>query len=257
MPIKNKSMIIAHRGESYDAPENSLSAIDLAWKRGARAVEIDIQLTLDNEIVVIHDYDTLRVSAEKKVIKYTNLKDLKALDIGLCKGPEWKGEKIPTLREVLDTIPKDCKLIIEIKSEDNILEKLNMELSKKDLQNSQIEIIAFDIATIAKAKQMMPQYKMLWLLDLDYYWYWWFTYSSKQKLIEKIKSHNLDGVDVWAGKLLNYNFIKSFNEAGLLVYGWTINNGEKAKTLIEYGIDGITTDRAQWMTEQLCINEII
>ena len=64
-----RNKIIAHRGESYDAPENTLAAINLAWKRNVIAVEIDIQLTNDNEIVVIHYKDTLRVSGKKKIIK--------------------------------------------------------------------------------------------------------------------------------------------------------------------------------------------
>ncbi len=61
-----ETKIIAHRGESFDAPENTLAAINLAWERKVKAVEVDIHLTYDNEIVVIHDYNTLRVAGVKK-----------------------------------------------------------------------------------------------------------------------------------------------------------------------------------------------
>ena len=70
------SLIIAHRGESFDAPENTLASFNLAWERKDKAVELDIHLTLDNEIVVIHDYDTLRISGVKKVVKKASLEEL-------------------------------------------------------------------------------------------------------------------------------------------------------------------------------------
>ncbi|NQU81059.1 MAG: hypothetical protein HQ543_06030 [Bacteroidetes bacterium] len=66
---KVNELIIAHRGESFDAPENTLDSINLAWERMTKSVEIDIQLTKDNEIVVIHDWDTFRISGKKKIIK--------------------------------------------------------------------------------------------------------------------------------------------------------------------------------------------
>ena len=115
------ALIIAHRGESYDAPENTLASINLAWERGAEAVEIDVHLSKDNQVVVIHDPNTLRVSGIKKKIKNSTVADLKKLDVGSWKSAEFKNEKIPTLKEVLATVPQSKKLIIEIKSEFKIL----------------------------------------------------------------------------------------------------------------------------------------
>ncbi len=244
-------IIIAHRGESFDAPENTLASINLAWKNKVKSVEIDIQLTKDNEIVVIHDYDTLRVSGKKKVIKKTSLQELKSYDIGSYKDIKWKNERIPTLKEVLQTVPSGGKLIIEIKSDESILEKLKLELGRSELKNSQIEIIAFNLNTIAQAKKLMPEYNMLWLLDLDYYWPHWMLRINKQRIIRIVKKHKLNGVNVWAGKILNRKFIENFQNAGLLVYTWTVNKPKTAERLLEAGVNGITTDRAAWMTHQL------
>jgi len=80
-----KGKIVAHRGESFKAPENSLSAINMAWGNGARAVEIDIHLTADNEIVVIHDKHTGPVGDRKLLIKKTKSHVLKGVDIGIKK----------------------------------------------------------------------------------------------------------------------------------------------------------------------------
>ena len=248
---KIDGLIIAHRGESFDAPENTIASIQLAWQRKVLAVEIDIHLTKDHEIVVIHDYDTKSISGKKLKVKDSTLRELKTLDIGSHKSPKWKNEHIPTLREVLKTIPEHCKLIIEIKSDRTILHKLKQELDQANLIHSQIEIIAFNVNTLAEAKQIMPEYQMLWLLNLDYYWPWWLACIKNRKIIKKVKKFKLDGIDVWAGKLLTPGFISEFKAAGLKIYSWTIDNPPKAKSLIEARIDGITTNRASWITEKI------
>ena len=83
-------LIIAHRGASYDAPENTMAAFRLAWVQNTDALELDIHRTRDNEIVVIHDPDTLRTSGISKSIKRECLADLQKLDIGIWKGV-WRG----------------------------------------------------------------------------------------------------------------------------------------------------------------------
>ena len=246
-----ENKIIAHRGESHDAPENTLSSINLAWKRNVKAVEIDIRLTRDNEIVVIHDSNTQRVSGIKKTIKNTTLDELKLLDIGSYKGQQWKDERIPTLKEVLNTIPHDGKLIIEIKSNLKILYELKRVLSTSGTRFEQIEIIGFNKNTLSRAKKMMPEYRMLWLLNLDYSLPTWLSCVNTDSIINKIEKHSLDGVNVWAGDLLTDSFIAKFKNRGYSIYTWTINDPDKANLLIKKGIDGITTDRAAWVLDQL------
>src|SRR5438477_1876233 len=92
--------IVAHRGESADAPENTLAAFRLAWERHDDAIELDVHLTADGQLIVCHDPDTRRTTGVKKVIKETPLAELRELDAGRWKGPQWAGEKLPTLDEV-------------------------------------------------------------------------------------------------------------------------------------------------------------
>lgn len=246
-----KPLIVAHRGESFDAPENTLEAINLAWQRGDKAVEIDIQLTADNKIVVIHDYDTQRVSGNKKVISSSTLHQIQSVNAGFFKD-NFKGKaQIPTLQEVLLTIPVSGKIIIEIKSDNRIVPVLKHELIKSKLLDEQIEIIAFNIKVLALAKKMMPQYKMLWLLSLDYALPWWILPVRTSNIIRKVNKFNLDGVNVWAGKLLTRKFIAKFANVGLSVYTWTVNDVETANKLVSYGVDAITTDRAQWLSNNI------
>jgi len=255
MNINLDSLLIAHRGESYLAPENTLSAIKLAWEYGATAVEIDIQLTRDNEIVVIHDKNTKRVGNLNMNIKKSLLKELKTIDVGAFKNSKWQGEKIPTLSEVLETIPPKGKLIIEIKCGVKILEPLRNLLQNASVYNYQIEIISFNRKVLTEFKKLMPQYTMLLLLDLDYYWPACLLISNTTRTINRVLKGKLDGVNVWAGKKINKSYVQAFKKHNLLVYTWTVNDFETVPYLIEFGVDGITSDRPSWLKSKLA-NEI-
>lgn len=247
---RNK-ILIAHRGESFIAPENTLAAINLAWKNGAIAVEIDVQITLDNEIVVIHDNNTKRVGNVNKSIRQSLLSDLKKVDVGLFKNTNWKGEQIPTLMEVLQTIPTKGKLIIEIKSGIEIIEPLCTLLKSANVTESQIKIISFNRKLLTEIKKLLPHYKMLWLLDLDYYLPAWLLISNTKKPIRKVLNSKLDGVNVWAGKKISKSYVNQFKKHNLLVYTWTVNDVETANKLLEMEVDAITTDRPAWLKKQL------
>jgi len=108
--------IIGHRGASFDAPENTLASVHLAWAQGADAVEIDVHLSLDGRLVAIHDANTRRTTRVNRKVARQTLAQLRALDAGRWKAPRWAGEKIPTLEEVLGTIPPGQRLFVEIKS---------------------------------------------------------------------------------------------------------------------------------------------
>ena len=246
-----KPLIIAHRGESYDAPENTMAAIDLAWERGSEAVEIDVHLSQDDEVVVIHDYNTNRLGGVNKKVKDQTLEELERLDVGSWKNSKWEGEKIPTLNKVLNAVPNGKKLIIEIKSEAKIVPFIKSEIKESNLRNEQIELIGFDIDTMSIAKKAFPAHKVLWLLDLDYIWFNRIFKPSIAKAIRKAKQFQLDGLNVWAGKQLDKEMIDQVHNAGLLLYCWTVDDVNKARKLLDWGIDAITTNRTEWMKSAL------
>ena len=245
--------LIAHRGESFDAPENTLAAVNLAWERGAETVEIDVHLSKDNRVVVIHDFSTKRTGAIDKKVKNQTLDELKRLDVGSWKNEKYKNEKIPALIEVLNTIPPAKKLIIEIKSGIKLVPYLKNEIIKTKVDPNQIEIISFDYDTVKLVKGQMHDIKVLYLVDLDYNWISKLLTTSVDKLIRKVKNADLDGLNVWAGEIANEEFIQKVKDEGLLLYVWTVNDPAHAKKLISWGIDGLTTDRAAWMKQQLLL----
>lgn len=244
--------IIAHRGASYDAPENTLASTNLAWSHGARLVEVDVHLTSDHQIVVAHDEDTKRLFDCDKVISKSTLNELRALNLRGYRA--FSKEKIPLLSEVLSTVPENGKLVVEIKSKDDIVPHLKEQLSKSGLGPDQIDIISFDFDAVSSSKKEMPEYRALWLLDLDYFWPSYLVFTNPKNVRDRIMKHSLDGVNVWAGKLLNQEFIDVFHDSGLSVYAWTVNDPERACELITIGVDAVTTDRPRYIFDHLLNN---
>ncbi|MCW8848461.1 MAG: glycerophosphodiester phosphodiesterase family protein [Melioribacteraceae bacterium] len=254
MILQNLPLIIAHRGESYDAPENTLASINLAWQRDADAVEIDVRLSKDNKVVVFHDKTTRRLGGRNEYVKKQSLTELKQLDVGSWKSEKYNNERIPTLTEVLATVPKKKKLIIEIKSSIKIIPFLKHDIENSGLEKSQIEIISFKYEVLKELKVLLPIIKMLYLADLDYSWMTKVFSPKVEKLIEMVEIAKLDGLNAWAGKLLTEKFICTVKWKKLLLYVWTVNDLDQAKKLADFGVDGITTDRAELMKKHLYLN---
>lgn len=118
--------IVAHRGASFDAPENTLSAFRLAWKLNADVIEGDFYLTKDEQIVCIHDKTTKRVAPKQTslTIARSTLAELRALDVGSWKHPRFANERIPLLEEVLATVPEGKRIFVEIKCGPEIIPHL-------------------------------------------------------------------------------------------------------------------------------------
>lgn len=252
--MQNKEfLIIAHRGESRDAPENTFASINLAWQRDADAVEIDVQLTKDQKIVLIHDKTTLRTGGKYKRITANNYDDLLKIDVGKFKDMKWKNERIPLLDKVIDAIPKNKILFLEIKSDETIIKPFQNLVVQKIINPSQIKFIGFNINTMKLLKDTFPAIGVYWIVE-------WKDYKSKESLNETIricKSAKLDGLDVQATKYLDKDVIHLVKNSGLKIYTWTVDDLERAKQLHFDGIDGITTNRAGWLKNKLIDKNII
>ena len=114
-----RPILFAHRGLSSEAPENTFAAFKLALERGIPALELDVHLTADGQVVVIHDHETRRVgSGVDRAIEKSNWKDLSGIDVGLWKGERWKDERIPLLADLLDALGVSAHWDIELKNHD-------------------------------------------------------------------------------------------------------------------------------------------
>ncbi len=239
--------IIAHRGASYLAPENTMASVMLGWEKGAD-VEVDVHLSKDNHILAIHDATTKRTGQIDLKVEENSYQQLRKLDVGSFKSQEYAGEQIPLLSDIIKTIPPGRKLYIEIKCGKEVLpflEKIITESNKK----SQIVIIGFDLETVTMSRK---------LIDVPTYW---LKGTEKEKQTEKWIPHNpqlvqiaknngLDGLDVhYAG--VTKEFIDAVKSAGQKLYVWTVDDPEEAIRLARLGVAGITTNRPEWLRQQL------
>lgn len=236
--------IIAHRGASFDAPENTVSAIKLAWEQQADGSEFDIYLTKDGRIVVCHDKDMKRTAGVSKLIADSTLDELRTLDVGTWKNAKFAGEKVPTLEEMLMTIPAGKRVFIEVKCGPEIVPELDRVLKRTPFKPSQTPVICFDASVIAAVKQRRPDLPAYWLVGLK-------KETRVEALIAKAQEIRADGLDLSANEFLDAPFAEKIRHAGLRLDVYTVNDVQLAKRMIAIGVQGITTDRPGWLREEL------
>lgn len=245
--------IIGHRGASFDAPENTVASVSLAFKQGADASEIDIYLTKDKRIIALHDKTTKKTTGVEWKPADRTLAELATLDAGSWKSPKYAGEPIPTLEAILDTIPEGRRLVIEIKSGPEILPYLQAVLEASPKYPNQIVIIAFDWENITGAKQRMPKIPCYWLYGTT-------PKVDKEsgaisdrplELLARCKAAGLDGLDIKFDSAITPEFMAKMKAAGLELIVWTVNEPDVARQLADLGVAGITTDRPAWLREQM------
>lgn len=235
--------IIAHRGASADAPENTLAAIQLAWQQGANAAEIDVMLTADGQLVAIHDETTLRTGGVDWVVKDRALTELKTLDAGSWKSPQFAGERIPTLAEVLDIVPFGKRLFIEVKCGVRAMSELVRVLSAAKATREQTVLISLDFDTIVAVKHALPERLAFWVTEQ-------FATGAANSplrpatsdLVQRALTAGLDGLDINDLVERPNGDIALIRRAGLATCIWTVNSIERAHWLRAEGMESITTD---------------
>lgn len=242
--------IIAHRGFSARAPENTLAAFNLAWENQTDACELDIYLTADDKVVVLHDKDTKRTGGISMLVAEAKAEAVMALGAGAWKGKEWESEKFPSLEQALATLPVGKqRFFIEIKTGAEIVPALTRILEPLKARASQLAIIAFKRDAAAESKKAMPWIPVYRLAGG----------KSKDKkkpndlgqVIAETKEDKLDGVDLGLDWPWTEAMVKQVRDAGLGLYVWTVNKPEDVKRLAKLGVDGITTDDPVMVREAL------
>lgn len=249
-------MIVAHRGASYTAPENTVSAFNLAWEENADAIEGDFYLSADGEIVCLHDKTTARTAPGSPSLKVAEatLQQLRKLDVGAWKHERYAGERIPTLKEVIATVPDGKGIFIEIKCGPEILPILKQQLDECSLKPEQITIICFNDEVVRQAREMMP-YEANWLTSykkrLTGGWK-----PSLGSVTDQLKSTNASGFGTQikpelVGSVLNEAFCDAVRDIGCGMHGWTIDDAKVAKRLVELDFVSITTNRPAYIRDAL------
>ena len=240
---------IAHRGESADAPENTLAAFRLAWERKVPAIELDVHLTKDGRLAVCHDFDTKRCSGVACKIRDSLWDELKDLDVGKKFNPKFAGEKLPLLDEALATIPAGARCFIEVKCGAEAIPALAKVVENCGKQPAQLAVISFNAEAVAEAKRQLPQLKAYYLSSFKSSGTRWSP--TAEQLIKQAQDIKADGLDLAFRGPLDEEFIRKVRDAKLELFVWTVNDADVARDLIKLGVDGITTDKAAWLREEL------
>tara|TARA_R110002049_G_scaffold4601_1_gene31630 strand:- start:9043 stop:9891 length:849 start_codon:yes stop_codon:yes gene_type:complete len=243
-------LIVAHRGASHDAPENTLAAFSLAWQQNADAVEGDFYLTKDQQIVCIHDKTTKRVAPQQKelVIAESTLKELQQLDVGSWKHARYAGERIPTLEDVLATVPDGKQVFIEIKCGPEILPLLQPQLRSSGLKPEQIVIISFNKDVVTQTRKLMPQYKANWLTSYKQESEASQWNPSREMVLATLDRTNATGLGTKGNlSVIDQAFADAIRSAGFQLHVWTVNDVAAALKFAALRAASITTDRPEFI----------
>ncbi len=251
--FSNAQIIVAHRGASHDAPENTLAAFRLAWKQGADGIEGDFYLSKDGQIVCIHDKTTERTGDRNLGVAQSTRAQLKQVDVGKWRGEQFAGESLPTLSEVIATVPAGKKIVIELKIGPEIVAPMKQILDKSKLKDDQIVIISFDEKTIAESKRLLPKIKAHWLTSykqktVDGPWS-----PTAEEVVKTVQRCHADGVGTQGDcDVLTDDFLESLKKGGVNEYHvWTIDDPAIAKYFQSKGAFGITTNRPEYLRREL------
>ena len=216
-----KQLVVAHRGASGVAPENTLLAFQLAYEIGADMVELDVQQTEDGELVCIHDYEVNRTTNGSGAVDELSFKEIRHLDAG-------QGQQIPTLIEVLDFCKGKLKVNIELKVID--IEKQVLSLVHERGMISEIMLSSFLHGTLVAARS----------LDVD---------VATAVIVSKVNDGIVDYVLEIGSSALNPEFrqvtpglISELHRNELQVFPWTVNDSTTMAELYNTGIDGLITN---------------
>ncbi|TWT95191.1 putative glycerophosphoryl diester phosphodiesterase 1 [Botrimarina colliarenosi] len=252
--------LVAHRGASHDAPENTLAAFRLAWEQGADGIEGDFHLTADGQIVCLHDYDTQRVAGRKLVVKDATLEELRALDVGAWKDERFRGERTPTFAEVAATVPAGKLLFVEVKCGPEIVPTLADALAtardEVGLAAEQIVIISFHEDVIAACRKRLPTYQTQWLTGYK-------EKAGRWTPTADSVAATLTGCGAGAlgcqaeRRYFDDRFVADLRDRGAsqgadFRFGvWTVDDPEAARYYRDLGAWSITTNRPGWLRQRL------
>jgi len=223
--------VIAHRGAAGKAPENTLASVRQAMEDGADWIEIDVQESIDGEVVVIHDSDFMKLAGLDLKVWDSTLKELREIDVGSWFGPEFSAERVPTLAKVLEETRGQARVLIELKyyGHDQQLEQRVVDIVEEAGMVNDVAIMSLKHSGIKKFHTLRPG----WVVGL-----------LSSKAIGNLFDLDVDFLAVNMG-MATPGFIRSAQLADKQVFVWTVNDLVSMSRMMSLGVDGIITDEPE------------
>ena len=222
--------VMAHRGLSADAPENTLYAFSDAISVGADFIELDVQQTRDGVLVVMHDSNLKRTTGVNKDIWDVDYADIQNLDAGSWFDPAYANARIPTLEETLQFVDKRAKLNIEIKPTkhgSDTLEQDVAELITRYQYTDACYVTSFSYGSLKKVKEANPEIRTGYLMSVAYGQFYSLKYAD---------AFSLNKVFVTS------QVVNAAHQQGKQIFAWTVNSMSEVRSLCNLHVDSIITD---------------
>lgn len=259
-PHKKQVLNIAHRGASAYAPEHTLASYELGEKMKGDYIEIDVQMTKDGHLIVMHDETVDRTTNGTGRVKDLTLEEIKALDAGSWFNeaypeyakPEYVGLKVPTLEEVFKKFRKGSKYYIETKSphlypgvEEKLVEMLDRYglTHKESLKKRQVVIQSFSRESLLKVRRLNPDIPLVQAYDSEA------SANISDEELKKVKEYAI-GIGPNYQRI-DRDVVKRAHKYGLYISPYTVNSKEDMRMLIDWGVDGIVTNHPDWLHQVL------
>ncbi len=226
---QHPALVIAHRGSSATAPENTLAAFRLAAEQRTDFVELDVQESADGQVLVVHDSDLMKVGGNPAKIWGADAATLRAVDIGSFKDPRFSAERLPTLAEALAACKGRCRVIVELKSyghNQQLEQRVAAIVEEAGMQNDCM-FMSLDLEMVRKMKALRPSWRVGLLVA---------------KAMGDLTELKADFLAVEA-RMATRGFVRRAHRAGQDVYIWTVNDPAWMFTGLSRGVDGLITDK--------------
>lgn len=242
-----RPLVIAHRGASGVAPENTMASFEQAVKFGVDMIELDVHGSKDGRLIVIHDSSTARTARgnPQGAVADLTLAQLKTLDAGVWKGPGFAGERMPTLDEVLAAFKGRAVFLIELKAR-GIEERVAQVIRGAGMEDG-VMLQSFDAESVRIMHGLLPEapagvlYRDTWILD---------PAGRGRRIVEQVLEvgASFAGMNVGA---VSAQLVRVLKDGGIDVFAWTADDDWVFTHLIQAGVDGIITNYPERLLRHL------
>jgi glycerophosphoryl diester phosphodiesterase len=234
--------IIAHRGSSEDAPENTLAAIELALEQEADAIEIDVRMTSDGTVILMHDSTLERTTndTQNRRVRDVTYEEIKTLDAGSWFSSDFEDEPVPTLEEVLELVGRRADLFIEMKDKSNAMNERVVALVEKYNVENTASILSDSESQLHAIKALNEDIETIMLISTFY-----------GNITTLINDESIDHFALgFAFYINNDEYVTRMHDSNRKVYAWTVNTEDTIASLSRREVDGLITDRPIYAREQ-------
>lgn len=239
--------LVAHRGASAAAPENTLAAFRRAWELGCEAIELDVHLSADEQAVVIHDQDLARTAGDPRRVRECSLAELRALEVGSWKAAAFAGERIATLAEVIEAAPAGTTVFVEVKAPPSATPRMIETLGElaRAHRGVHLALQSFDLGAMTALSAALPELAAYWTVGAPKQGDVVMAYPAV--ILERAKALGLAGVALDA-RGVEDSLLEAASAAGVLVDVWTINEAAALRRwLARPEVRWVETDQPELM----------